>query len=114
MEEHLHQEVLDSVKECLWCKWIPVLLREELSWHPTSAPRHNPQADYSTRNHATYDRFRNMKRDSCEEALAVVRDAHWQVLAAMALLEDKIGRLSCSLSHGHQCSGSHRCLGSCW
>ena len=50
---------------------------------------------------------------SCEEALAVARDAHWQALVAAALLEDKVERLSCSLSCSHQCSGSHRCSGSC-
>ena len=55
-----------------------------------------------------------MKRDSCEEALAVVRDAHWQALAAGALLEDKIGRLSHSLSCGCWCSGSCRHLGNHW
>ena len=39
-----------------------------------------------------------MQRDSCEESLAVVRDANQQALVATALLEDKIDRLSCSLS----------------
>ena len=37
----------------------------------------------------------------CEEALAVVRDAHWQALAATVLLEDRIERISHSVSCGH-------------
>ena len=44
---------------------------------------------------------------SCEEAIMVVRDAHWQTLVAVALLEDMIDRLSHSLSCSHWCSGSH-------
>ena len=44
----------------------------------------------------------------------MAQDAHRQVLVAMSLLEDKIERLSHSVSHGHQWlrswrqSGSHR------
>ena len=30
-EEFLHQEILDSIKEHLWCKWDPALLGEESS-----------------------------------------------------------------------------------
>ena len=51
---------------------------------------------------------------SCEEAIAVVRDADQQVLAAMVLLEDKIERLSHSLSCGHWQLWSHRHSGSHW
>ena len=25
MEEHICQEIMDSVKECLWCRWVPTL-----------------------------------------------------------------------------------------
>ena len=49
----------------------------------------------------------------CEEALAIARDTHWWAFVATALLEDKIERLSCSLSHGCWHSRSHKCLGSC-
>ena len=38
---------------------------------------------------------------SSEEAFAIVRDTHQQAFVATALLEDKIERLSFSLSHGH-------------
>ena len=111
-EELLCQEILDSIKECLQCKWVPTLLGEELSHHPTSTSRCDPQADYSAQNCDTYDQFKDMTQGSCEEALAVVRDAHQQALAATALLEDKIERLNLSLSCSCQCSGSHECSGS--
>ena len=68
MEAHLCQEILDSIKECLQCKQVPALLGEEPSWHPVGIPRLDPQADSSARNYATYDRFRDMKWGSCEEA----------------------------------------------
>ena len=111
-EEQLCQEILDSVKECLWHKWDPTL-QEELRC-PTSTLRHDPQADYSTQTHANYGWLKDMTWGSCQEALAVVRDAHSQVLVAVALLEDKIERLRCSVSCGHWQSGSHRHSGSCW
>ena len=57
-EEHLCQEILDSIKECLQCKWDPTL-PEELRC-PTSTPRHHPQADYSAQNHANYDQLKDM------------------------------------------------------
>ena len=113
-EACLCQDILDSIKECLWHKQIPAQTGEELGQSPVSIPRANPQADYGTRNCANYDRFGDMMQGSCAEALAVVRDTHWQALAAMVLLEDKIVRLSHSLGCGCQCSGSCRHSGSHW
>ena len=49
---------------------------------------------------------------SCEEAFMVTMDAHQWALVAVVLLEDKIERLSHSLSHSHQHSGSCRHSGS--
>ena len=113
-EELLCQEILDSIQECLWHKQVPTLLGEGSSWHPTRTLRCDPQADYSAQNCATYNQCKDMMWGSCEEALAVARDTHWQASAAMALREEKIERLSCSLSCGHWCSGSCRHLGSLW
>ena len=113
MEAHIHQEILDSVKECLWCKQLSTQPAEELRQSPASIPRINPQAYFQARNCTTYNRFMDVRWDSCEEVLAIARDAHQRTLVAMALLEDKIERISCSLSHSHWYSGSHRCLGSC-
>ena len=39
-EEHHHQDILYSIKECLKHKWR----REGLSWLPNGAPSHDPQA----------------------------------------------------------------------
>ena len=52
------------------------------------------------RTHATYDHFKNMQQDSCEEALAMARDAHWWTLVAATLLEENIKQLSHSVTHG--------------
>ena len=93
-------------------KWLSALSGKEPRWSPAGVPRLNPQAEFNARNHNTYDRFMDIKWDSCEEVLAIARDAHHWVLGATALLEDKIERMSCSLSQSHQCSGSHRCSGS--
>ena len=87
-EECLHQEMLNSIKECLWHKQDPAPPEE--SKCPASTPGMNPQADYSTQDCTNYDWLKDMTRGPCEEALAVARDAHWQVLAATVLLEDKI------------------------
>ena len=107
MEVHLHQEIIDSIKECLWNKWVPAQPEDELRQSPGSVPRLDPQAEFQARVCSTYDWFMDVKWGSCEEALAIAWDAHQQVLAAAALLEDKIKRLS------HSCSGSCISSGSC-
>ena len=61
MEKYICQEILDSVKEHLWCRWVPRWLGEEPQWNPAGIPRLDCQADYSIRNHATYDRFGDVK-----------------------------------------------------
>ena len=65
--------------------------RREIKSTPCQHPRHDAKADYSTWNHANHDQLKDTMWGSCEEALAVVRDAHWKVLVVTALLEDKIG-----------------------
>ena len=91
-------------------------------WSPVGAPSPSPQARFIATNHANYERFTARKEASCEEVLAMVRDAHQWALAATALLEDKIERLSHCLSYqwsgshrwsrSHRGSGSQRCSGS--
>ena len=114
MEVCICQEVMDSVKEYLWCKQLSTLPGVDLRWSPVDIPRLDPQAKFDARNCTTYDRFMGIKQDYCKEALAMARDAHWWALAATTLWEDKIERMSCSHSHSHWCSGSHRHLGSYW
>ena len=74
MGEHLCQEIQDSIKECLWHKWDPAAPEE--SRCPTSTPRHDHQAEYSAHIQANYDQPKDTMWGSCEEALAVARDAH--------------------------------------
>ena len=45
MEKCIHQEILDSIKECLQQRQVPALLGEEPRWSPASIPRLNPQPD---------------------------------------------------------------------
>ena len=103
MDDLLCHETLDSIKEHLWHKQDTTLPGEEFSWCPTSTPR----LTIAPRTMLTIDWFKDTMWGSCEEALAVARDANWQALVARALLEDKMDRVSHSLSHGCQCSGSH-------
>ena len=111
-EVHIYQETLDSIKECLQHKQVSTLPGEEPRGSPGIVPRLDPQAKFQAQQCATYHRLRGMKWDSCEEVLAIARDTHWQALVAMALLEDKIERMSHSLCCGHWWSGSQRCSGS--
>ena len=53
MEACIHQEILDSVKECLQHKWLSTLLGEEQRQIPAGIPRVDPQAKFHARNHAT-------------------------------------------------------------
>ena len=116
MEDLIQQEILDSVKECLWCKLSSALPEAKPRQSLADIPRLDLQAEFNPSTCATYDRFMGYKQDSCKEALAMARDAHQLALVAAALLEDKIKSLSHSLSHGcsgsYWHSGSHRHLGS--
>ena len=76
MEACICQKILDSIKECLQHKWLSTLLGEEPRQSPAGIPRFDPQAKFHARNHATYDRFMDVRRDSCEEALAIGKDAN--------------------------------------
>ena len=108
MAENIWQEILNSVKEHLWHRWECAQLEEESGQGATSASRPDPWSKFQQRVHATYDHFWDLTEGSCKQVLAVHSDAHRWVLAAMAFLEDKIERLSHSISHGHQWLGSHR------
>ena len=61
MEACIHQEVMDSIKEFLWHKWLSALPGAELRWSPANVSRLDPKAEFNTRNHATYDRFMGNK-----------------------------------------------------
>ena len=56
-EECIHWDILDSIKEHLWCKQPSAPPEVEQRWSPANAPRPDPQAELTARNCATYERF---------------------------------------------------------
>ena len=106
MEEEVHWEIIDLLKECLWHRQGPSLLEEEPKQSPigTRTPRTPAQAEFHSWTQETYCWFQNKWQESCQEALRVARDAYHQVLVAAALLEGHIKRLGCSISHGQSIS----------
>ena len=85
MEEEIHQEILDSLKEHLWHKWGPTQ-PEELGQGSASASRSDPQSKFHRRIQVTSDHLWNRWQESHEEVLRVAWDAHCQALVAAALL----------------------------
>ena len=77
-EKCIHQEVLDSIKECLWCKQPSALPEVEQKWRPANAHRPDPQAEFTAMHCATYEQFAAMQKASCKEALPLTRYAHQQ------------------------------------
>ena len=112
MEERIYKEILDSIKEHLWHRQDHAQLDDELRQGFAGVSRPDPQAEYQDRMCTTYEHYKDLKEEACGEALAIIWDAHQQALAAIALLDEKIERLSHSLSHGHQHSRSHKHWGS--
>ena len=106
MEEHICQEILDSIKECLWNKQPSTLLEAEQRWRLANAHRPDPQAEFAAMHHTTYEQFATRQWDSCKEALALTRYAHQHALVAVAILEEKMEWMSHSLSTGTQATTS--------
>ena len=106
-EEHICQEILDSLKEHLQLKQLSALLEGEWVQSLAGALRPGPQAAFAVANCKAYERFAGADQDSCEDALAIMQDTHWRALVAAALLEEKIEIEPLPAS-------SPRCYGSCW
>ena len=105
-------EILEVLREYLWCRQDPPQLERETRWDAFRMPA---QVEYHTKVQATYDYFgchHRIQQESCEEALWVVIDYHYQALAATAILEGHIEWLSCSISWGLHGSQSRRWSGS--
>ena len=103
--ERTCQEILDLLKECIWCKWDPAQLEEGLRQRflGTRTYEMSVQAEFHDQMQVTYDHFghfQDRQQELCKEALRVAGDAHHQVHAAAALLEGHIKRLSCPVTHG--------------
>ena len=103
---NIYQEILHSIKECLHCRWGPAQWMEAPGQRSTSTPWQPPWSEFQQRVCETYNNFWDLKEGSCKQALAMAWDVHRWLLAAVALLRDKIERLSCSVSHGWRWSGS--------
>ena len=91
MAEQTCQETLDSLRECLHCRWDSTQPEE-----PRQTTRMPAAAEYHTQTQAISEHFccyQDHQQESREEALRVVRDAHCQALAAMAMLEGHIEQL---------------------
>ena len=106
---------------------IMTSLKEHLQWMqgptmPGGGPERGPTRTYMP-NHPAKAPRRTQKKDdnSCDHALTKAREAHWQVLPAAHLLEEKIERISqlatrmwptnyhCSYSHSHSRMWSQGC-----
>ena len=95
MEESVCQEILNSIKECLWHRQESDQPQGRLGQSPASASRPDLWAKFQDSVCAMYDHFRDLKEGA---------------LVAATLLEDKIERLSLDCWW----SGSHRQSGSDW
>ena len=89
MEECLCLEVLDSIKECLWLKWLSAQPEVEQKQLLANAPQPDSCTEVVAANHSTYEKFTAVKQDSYEEMMALVRDAQWWTLVAAAPFEER-------------------------
>ena len=101
----IHQEVLNSLKECIQHRQSPAQPEEPLGHRS----RKSAQAEFHSRKKVTWDHFDHYwdrQEESWEEALRVARDAHHQALVVATLLEGHIISLHHSVSYGQ--TGSQR------
>ena len=97
-EKCLHKEILDSIKECLWLKWPSAQLEGEWRQSLANVPQPDPHTEFAAANHCTYEKFTPAQQDSYEGMMSLVRDAHQWGLVAVALIEEMMEWLSCSIS----------------
>ena len=72
MEERVCQEILNSVKEHLQCRWECAQPEERLRQSSAGTSWPDPQDKFQDRVHTIYNHFRDLKEGSCEEALTIV------------------------------------------
>ena len=95
MVRNIYKEILNSVKEHLHCRHDHTQSMKEPGQRSTSSSR---PFKLQQKVCAAYNHFWDLK----EGSLAVAWDTHRWALATVALLKDKIERLSCSINHGCQ------------
>ena len=104
--EETCMEILETLKEHLWHRQS---CTQPESKHRQRISRTPAQVKFHTQMQAMYDHFgqlRNRQQESWEEALWIVRDAHCQALATVAMLEGHIEQLNCSFSCGQEVEGA--------
>ena len=60
-EECICQDILDSIKECLWCKQLSMLPEAEQIQSSAGTPSPSPHTKFIPMNHANYERFTAIK-----------------------------------------------------
>ena len=96
--EQTHQEILDSLRECLNHRQ-----GSDQPEEPRQTSRSSVMVEYHAQTQAISEHFGcywDCQQDSREEALRVARDAHCQALATAVMLEGHIEQLGHSLSWG--------------
>ena len=110
-EEHLCQDILSFLKECLQLKWPSAQPEGKWGQMPANVPLPDCHLEFAAANCCTYEGLTAVQQDSCEGMLAIVRGAHWQAPVVAAVFK-KIEWMCHSISQ--QCSGSCHHSGSCW
>ena len=70
MEECLHKEVLDSIKEHLWFKQPSAQPEAEQKQLPADPSWHDSCTEFAAANCSMYEKFATMKWDLYEEMIA--------------------------------------------
>ena len=106
----VHNEILEAIRACLWCRQGSSQPAE-----PRQISRTSGEAQYHPYMQLPHDHFDFHwagQQPSREEALREAREAHQQALAAVAMLKGHIESLhwatSCSQQHSHKWSSSYQ------
>ena len=94
--EEIWIEILETLKECLWCRQGPT--QSEKPGQRT--PRMPAEEDFYMQMQVAckhFDSYQAQQQEFQEEALWVARKVHCWVLATMAMLEGHIKWLNCSV-----------------
>ena len=110
--EEAHIEILDVLKVCLWH-------RQGSSWpdEPRWTPRMQTEVKYHDQTKATcgyFSSFQTWQQQPREEALRVAREAHHQMLVAVAMLEGILNTFTAPPPTGNARAGNILSVTSTW
>ena len=86
MVECIQKEILDSIKEHLWHKWLSIQLEGKQEQSSTDASWPGLHAAFAAANQETYEKFTAAQKDSYEEMMAIMRDIAGKADGAVELL----------------------------